>query len=366
MMGGLHRGARSVVYQLTWALRARRRRLGSFTVLEEMQLAHDRNQDHRPLDERLKDRAVHLLMRLVARLSMPAIHRLGSAVGRLVAHWPNRQRRNALMNIALCLPHLTPVEQRRLRDRNLREFGKTYCEIAYLWLRPAEQVLSLVREVRGAELLRRVDGKGLIVLSPHIGAWELAGLYLAAQGPTAIFYKPQKYLDDLIRDARARSGAELAPITSKGIRVLVQALERGDYVGILPDQEPKADKGAVFAPLFGEPAFTMLLVNRLARRTGAPVIFMFAERLEGDAGFRVHCIQAPEGIDSDDDLEAATALNRGIEQCVMTCPEQYVWPYKRFRRRPEGALKVYTGALDDDHVFRHVARLRAQGPVAER
>ncbi|MBK1719896.1 lipid A biosynthesis acyltransferase [Thiocystis violacea] len=299
-------------------------------------------------------------MYLVSRLPLPLIHRIGAGAGWITARWPNRQRRNALMNIAICLPRLTEDEQRRLRDRNLSEFGKTYFEIAYLWLRPADRVLSLVREVRGAELLRRRDGRGLIVLSPHLGAWELAGLYLAAQGRTAIFYKPQQYLDDMIRAARARSGAELAPITPKGIRVLVQALERGDYVGVLPDQEPRARKGAVFAPFFGVPALTMLLVNRLARRTGAPVIFMFAERRQGELGFVIHCIPAPEGIDSEDDIEAATALNRGIEACVMTCPEQYLWPYKRFRRRPEGEPKIYTGPLNDAHVLRHAERLRSR------
>lgn len=316
--------------------------------------------DGRPWSLALRERIARALVRSIARLPLALIHRLGNGVGWITARWPNRQRRNALINIGLCLPHLTPREQVRLRDRNLQEFGKTYLEIGYLWLRPVEQVLGLVREVRGAELLRRQPGRGLVVLSPHIGAWELAGLYLAAQGPTAIFYKPQKYLDDLILAARRRSGAELAPITAKGIRVLVQALERGDYVGILPDQEPKAEKGAVFAPLFGVPAFTMLLVNRLARRTGAPVIFLFAERLGVGEGFRIHCIPAPEGIDSDDDRIAAAALNRGIEQCVRTCPEQYVWPYKRFRRRPEGAPKVYTGPLDDPSALRRVERLRAE------
>jgi KDO2-lipid IV(A) lauroyltransferase len=290
----------------------------------------------------IKERLAQQLVRLLARLPLALLHRLGAAVGLLVQWWPNRQRRNALINIALCLPHLSRQQQLELRNRNLREFGKTYFEIAYLWRRPLDQVLALVREVRGAEWLQRQPGQGLIVLSPHLGAWELAGLYLAAQGPTAIFYKPQHYLDAMIREARGRSGAELAPITAKGIRVLVQALERGEAVGILPDQEPKADKGAVFAPFFGIPAFTMLLVNRLARRTGAPVIFLFAERLADDGGFRLHCLPAPAGIDSADDIEAAAALNRGIEQCVMTCPEQYLWPYKRFRRRPAGAAKIYT------------------------
>jgi KDO2-lipid IV(A) lauroyltransferase len=320
-------------------------------------LASEQSGRRRPFGVEVKDRIAHALVRLLGRLPLSVSHRLGSGVGWVFARWPNRQRRNALINIALCLPHLGPAELVRLRDRNLKEFGKTYLEIGYLWLRPLDQVLGLIREVRGAELLRRAPGKGLIVLSPHIGAWELAGLHLAVQGPTAIFYKPQRYLDDVILAARRRSGAALAPITAKGIRLLVQALERGDYVGILPDQEPKADKGAVFAPLFGIPAFTMLLVNRLARRTGAPVIFMFAERLPAAAGFRIHCLPAPQGIDSADDLEAATALNRGIEQCVAICPDQYVWPYKRYRRRPEGAAKVYTGPLSDAAVFQLTERL---------
>lgn len=306
----------------------------------------------------LKERGLRVLMQLMARLPLPLIHRLGSVVGWVVARWPNRQRRNALLNIALCFPALTADAQRRLRDRNLGEFGKTYLEIAYLWLRPVDQVLSLVREVRGAEWLTRQPGQGLIVLSPHHGAWELAGLYLAAQGRTAIFYKPQRYLDDLIRESRARTGADLAPITARGIRVLVEALERGDSVGILPDQEPKADKGAVFAPFFGIPAFSMLLVNRLARRTGAPVIFLFAERLVDGRGFIIHCLPAPEGIDSEDDSVAAAALNRGIEHCVRVCPEQYLWPYKRFRRRPEGMPKVYSGPLDDGHALEQARRVR--------
>nr|WP_277949339.1 hypothetical protein [Chromatium okenii] len=146
----------------------------------------------------IKERLAQQLVRLLARLPLALLHRLGAAVGLLVQWWPNRQRRNALINIALCLPHLSRQQQLELRNRNLREFGKTYFEIAYLWRRPLDQVLALVREVRGAEWLQRQPGQGLIVLSPHLGAWELAGLYLAAQGPTAIFYKPQHYLDAMI------------------------------------------------------------------------------------------------------------------------------------------------------------------------
>lgn len=306
----------------------------------------------------LRIQAVGLLLSLLARLPLPWVQRLGAALGWLIGRWPNRQRRNALINIALCFPELTPADQRRLRDASLVEFGKTYLETAHFWRRPVPEVLGLIREVRGAEHLARPAGRGLIVLSPHHGAWELAGLYLASLGPTTIFYKPQGPFDALIQAGRARTGARLAPISATGIRLLLETLQRGEQVGVLPDQEPKADKGAVFAPFFGVPAFTMLLVNRLAQRTGARVVFMFAERLPRGQGFIIHCLPAPSGIDSADAIAAATALNRGIEHCVRLCPAQYLWPYRRFRKRPDWLPKVYTGPLDDRSALAHAARLR--------
>ncbi len=316
-----------------------------------------------PRDSRSRARArqepyLQWLVRALARWPLPLLHALGAVIGWVIAHTPNRQRRNALINITLARPSLGTRELVRLRNRSLVAFGRTYCEMGRLWQRPPDQVLGLIREVRGGELLRRDDGRGLIVLSPHLGAWELAGLYLAAQGPTTIFYKPQKRLDALILAARKRSGARLAPTTARGIRALVQGLAAGEYAGILPDQEPRADKGAAFAPLFGMPAWTMVLVNRLARKSGARVIFMFAERLPRAQGYRIHCLPAPEGVDSDDDGVAAAALNQGIEDCIAVCPEQYLWPYRRFRRRPPGMPKVYEGGLGDYNAIERARRLR--------
>jgi KDO2-lipid IV(A) lauroyltransferase len=299
------------------------------------------------------------LVKALAPLPLSMLHGLGSAVGRVIAWLPNRQRRNALINLTLYSPGSSAQDLIGLRNRAMCELGKTLFETAQLWLRPPSAALSLIKEVRGAELLQRDSERGLIVLSPHIGAWELAGLYLSTQGPTAIFYKPQRLLDDLIVASRKRAGATLAPITARGIRVLLNSLERGDYVGILPDQEPREDKGAVYAPLFGLPAYTMLLVNRLARRSGASVIFMIAERLPRSAGYRIHCLAAPEGIDSDDDIAAAAALNLGIERCIDICPEQYLWSYRRFRRRPVGGRKVYAGSLRDAEAVEAARQLSA-------
>lgn len=293
----------------------------------------------------MRERFALLVLRAVSRLPLSLVHRLGTGVGWLTLKIPNKQRRNALINIRLCFPHLDATQALTFRQRSFLEYYKTYSELAYLWLRPAREVLSLVCEVSGGELLCRDDGRGVIVLSPHLGAWELAGLYLSAQGPTTTLYKPQPELDWLMREVRGRVGAELVPTNPRGIHKLMQALRRGEYAGILPDQEPRANPGSVFAPFFGVPALTMLLINRLARKTGARVVFLFAVRLPHARGFHIHCLPAPVGSDSKDEVTAATALNRGIENAVNTCPEQYFWAYKRFRTRPPGMPKLYQGPL---------------------
>lgn len=288
---------------------------------------------------------VRQLARGLSRLPFAFSQGLGWLLGTLLRYVPNKQRRNALINLRLCYPDWDEVEVRRFRDRALREEAKTFVEIAYLLLRPVPQVLALVRETQGLELLERPPGHGLIVLSPHLGAWEMAGLFLSTRGPTTTLYKPQPLADELVRQARGRAGALLVPTDQTGIRHLLQGLRRGEFLGILPDQEPKEDKGCVFAPFFGVPALTMLLVNRLARRTGAAVVFLFARRLPRGRGFVLHCLPAPSGVDSADEVEAAAALNRGVEACVALCPEQYVWSYKRFRTRPGGGPHPYHGPL---------------------
>ncbi len=293
----------------------------------------------------VSEQLLAFFLKLLARLPLWAAQGLGRVVGFFLIHVPNKQRRNALINIRLCYPQLSEAQAIAFRNRSLREYGKTFAEIAYLWQRPVDQVLRKIVHTSGLEHLHRKDGRGLIVLSPHLGAWELAGLYLSTLGPTTTLYKPQPVGDPLVRTARARGGAELVPTDHRGVRRLLQSLRQGHYLGILPDQEPKQERGSVFAPFFGVPALTMLLVNRLARRTGARVVFLFAERLPWGRGYALHCLPAPEGIDAEDDLQAATALNRGIEQCVQRCPEQYIWAYKRFRTRPDGGRHPYRGPL---------------------
>jgi len=154
----------------------------------------------------------------------------------------------------------------------------------------------------------------------------------------AIVYRPPRRaaIEPLLVAARGALRPEQVRAEGAGIRTLYRRLQSGGVVGILPDQLPKQGEGE-FAPFFGVPALTMVLVSRLAQRTGCAVLFAFAERLPRGAGYRIHFRPAPDGIADPDLAHAVTALNQGVEDCVHQAFTQYQWHYKRYQYRPDPA-----------------------------
>ena len=130
----------------------------------------------------------------------------------------------------------------------------------------------------------------MILLTPHLGAWEIAALYVSKKYPLTALYRPPKLksLNNIIYKARTRAGGTLLATDKKGVRALLQALRRGEVAGILPDQVPNS--GGFFAPFFGVPTYTMSLVARLAQKTNAKVFFTYAERTS--QGFHIHFLPA--------------------------------------------------------------------------
>lgn len=279
-----------------------------------------------------------------ALLPLSIAHAIGAITGQLLYLIPNRHRRISAINIGLCFPDRDQTQQTRLLRQSLIELGKSVFETGALWRWHSGKALKLVKQVSGEALLEEAfaRGKGVILALPHLGAWEMIGLYCSAKYPMTSLYRPPKLesLDTLVRQARQRLGATLVPTDAGGVRALYRALRHNELIAILPDQDP-GEAGSVFAPFFGQPAHTMTLVSRLTQKTGARVIFCYAERLRKGKGFHIHFSAAPPAIDADDTLAAVSALNQGIEECVRQCPAQYQWSYKRFKNRPEGQAGPY-------------------------
>jgi Kdo2-lipid IVA lauroyltransferase/acyltransferase len=286
---------------------------------------------------------LYRLLRAAGRLPLRWLHAIGAAFGWLVWFTHATPRRRATVTLSLALTRISDKTRHILVKRSLIEGGKSLLEVARIWSGDLPAVLALVREVRGAQLFDQAlaSGRGLIIAAPHLGCWELLNFWLSSRTPIAIVYRPprQAALEALLRKARGALKAEQVRAEGAGVRSLYKRLAAGGVVGILPDQQPRQGEGE-FAPFFDTPALTMVLVSRLAQRTGAQVLFAFAERLPRGGGYRVHILPAPEGIAAQDLPTAVTALNRGVENCVNLAPEQYQWQYKRYSVRPRGEAGV--------------------------
>lgn len=278
------------------------------------------------------------MLSVLAVLPLWLSHRLGAGLGWLawLTHSPMRQTAEA--NIARCLPELTASEQRQLVRTTLMETGKTVTELGAIWRRPKPRIEALVQDIEGKEHLDAAlaQGKGVILLAPHSGAWELGGLYIATQTPMTTLYRPPREpaFERLMTQARERFGAKLVPANRLGVKALLLALRRGALITILPDQEPNVGEGA-FAPFFGQPAYTLTLIHNLMQKTGAVAVLGRTERLARGQGYRLQFYPAPEGMADPNPTIALAALNAGVEQMVRANLAQYQWVYRRFRRRPD-------------------------------
>jgi len=213
-----------------------------------------------------------------------------------------------------------------------------------MWEWPVEKCLGLIREIEGEELLEQYKSgdQGLVILAPHLGNWELVGLFFASHYKMAALYSPPNHpgFEDYMTRVRSRSGSELVATDRRGIMRLFSILRNGGVVGILPDQTPRRE-GGEFAPFFGIPAITMTLASKLLHKTGARALVTYAQRLPDGKGFRMVIREADEGIYSKDMTESLTAMNDSVERCIREAPAQYQWEYKRFRRTAPGEKPVY-------------------------
>ncbi|MBB3226421.1 KDO2-lipid IV(A) lauroyltransferase [Luteibacter sp. Sphag1AF] len=276
---------------------------------------------------------VYLLLRLVSLTPLRTVHAVGAAIGRFSLRRGTRASRYTAVNLRLTRPDLTDTAQQELLTRTMEESGKSVTEMASIWGAGAPRALKLIRDVRGVELFDAAlaSGKGVIIAAPHLGCWELLNYWLCSRTPMAILYRPPRIaaIEALLRKVRGALAPEQVRAEGAGVRALYKRLAAGGSVGILPDQKPREGEGE-FAPFFGVDALTGVLLPRLAARTGATVLFSFAERLPDGAGYRIHILPAPEGLASNDLKVACAALNRGVEACVERAFPQYQWHYKRY------------------------------------
>ena len=281
-----------------------------------------------------------LLTAWLMRLPWPWLRGLADLMAWIWCRLDARESKVARRNLQLAYPELLPSQREELHRRILRTTARQAFETLRFWTRPHAENLTRLRERHNEALYDAAlrSGKGVIVVAPHFGNWELLNQWLSSRGPIAIVYNPP---DSKVGDSfllRVRGADNIRQVRAEGpaVRQLWKVLKEGGAVGILPDQQPKMGDGE-FAPFFGVQALTMTLVSRLAERTGATVLFAWCERTDANLEFALRVEPAPDGIADPDPVAAATALNAMIERIARRDPAQYQWTYKRYGARPPGS-----------------------------
>ena len=273
---------------------------------------------------------IRLLLKFFSVLPLRVNHAIGSLFGRML-YWLNTESKLvAQRNIHICFAQLTAQEKDRLLRKTLIEAGKSFTESSYIWLKSFNSNNQDVLKIHGLELLKAQQP--IILLTPHIGCWEITGRVLSLVRPLTFLYKPlrSKSLEKWLFSQRQQGDLSMASADKKGVIKLQRSLSAAGAIGILPDQYP-GDEGSVVVPFFQHQARTMTLLAKLARRNQAKVILTWAKRLPAGKGFELYLRPIEILSNSGELIDDVELMNQAIEKLVLECPEQYLWTYKRFK-----------------------------------
>lgn len=271
------------------------------------------------------------LFRCFAHLPLAWLHGLGTLMGWLTYGLSPTYRRRMAANGAQA--GLQPAQWKPA----VASAGRMVMELPYLWMRqPDDPILPRVRFENEALLEAALArGKGVLLLTPHMGSFEVAAQAIAerfgATRPITVLYRPARkpWLRELVKTSRERPQLFAAPASLAGVRQMIRALRKGEMVGLLPDQVPPEGMG-VWAPFFGREAYTMTLATRLVQQTGAELLLTWVERLPHGQGYVQRFFPFPEPLPADG-AESAAAINRAMEGLIRQCPQQYLWGYHRYK-----------------------------------
>lgn len=273
--------------------------------------------------------------------------RLGEGIGLLVYVGWRRLRRVGERNLELVFPHLHRAERRDLLRRVFRMLGRHLAEFSQLPKLHRENIADVV-QYAGLEHYERAirQGRGVLILTAHFGAWELSSFAHALYGHPLHFLVRRldnPLLDRLIERYRTLSGNR--PIDKKNAgRQVLAALHRGEAVGVLMDLNTQPQEG-VFCKFLGITCCTSPILTRFAMRTGAPIIPGF---LIWDERTRRHTLRFDPPVDlvrtgdlAHDLVVNTERLNGVIESFVRRYPDHWVWVHKRWATRPPGEPDLY-------------------------
>ncbi len=292
--------------------------------------------------------AAWAIVKFLGFLPRPLARGIAAAIARFLLLCRPPLRRAGLVNLRLAFPNWTDAQRRRTLRRMAGQLGWMAAEFAHFPDLSRGNIERLV-VLDGFENFdaARHRGKGVIFLTGHMSAWELAPFAQALYGNPLSFLAravDNGRIDALVNHYRCLSGNRSIE-KNNAARAMLRVLQDGGTVGILADQNTSLDE-SVFVDFFGIPAATTTGLARIARRTEAAVVPGFLSWDESRRKYRLRfeaAIRFQRSDDEDADLRVNTArCNKVIEDYVRAHPDQWLWVHKRWKNRPEGEPSLYS------------------------
>jgi Kdo2-lipid IVA lauroyltransferase/acyltransferase len=271
----------------------------------------------------------------------------GRGMGRLGYLMFSELRRTGSRNLDIAFPNLSESDRERMLRGCFDNLGRMLGEFSQLSRITPEQLSEIV-QCEGLEHLRAAqgNGRGVILFTGHLGAWELSSFALSTFGHPLSFMVRRldnDLVERMIDRVRQRFGNRTLDKNAVS-RQALRELNEGGTLGMLPDVNMLAREG-VFVDFFGTPASTTSMLAKLALRTGAAVIPIYAPWDEEKQRFRLQ-LEPPllverTGDDSEDVRRLTSAFMASIENVVRRYPEQWLWIHKRWKTRPPGEPELY-------------------------
>ena len=240
------------------------------------------------------------------------------------------------LNLQIALPELNSQQREQITQQAIRNELTSYFEFFHIWGSSNQKNIQRIHQVHGLELLQEALAaqKGLVLIVPHFGTWEIMNTWIAQYTQMTIMYKPVKNpaADDFVRQARSREQAHLVPTDESGVRQIFKALKQGGTTVILPDHTPNV--GGEMIPFFGIPLESSNLSAKLIQKTKAKALFLYALR-NTDQGFDMYIEAIDEHIYQCDANAGTAIIHRAIEDLIRRYPTHYHWSYKRYKAHPD-------------------------------
>jgi Kdo2-lipid IVA lauroyltransferase/acyltransferase len=298
---------------------------------------------------------VRVLFAVLGALPRKAALRVGVRMGRLAYRLAAGLRRVALRNLEIAFPEKSEAEREQIALGSFESLGRMLGELAQFPRATREQLSELIEfhflsEESSAERTalddERAKGRGILLLGPHLGNWEM-GVFAYSALHDKLTYLARPLDNPLIEDftvrLRTRFGNR-AIDKNNSVTKAITILREGGILGVLPDVNVLHRDG-VFVPFFGTLASTTSGVAMMAMRTGAmivPMCCVWNKETEKYDVFYGKFIEPPSTGDRHRDVyETTAAFTAEMEKFIRGYPEQWLWIHKRWKTRPEGKDELY-------------------------